>query len=107
MSGHIPITWKYDKIMVPNRAEVVVWEGNYFIYNEDKIVAQTVNWDTSEEETEANARLIAAAPYLLGAVRVAEEEVREARTSKVPWQRYTDAMLELRFAINDATGEQG
>lgn len=75
MSAHTPGPWKIERASDPGP-----FHFHYLVDATDKIVAST--WaPPSESESEANARLIAAAPDLLealrGVVRVADRKTDE------------------------------
>ncbi len=70
MSNHTPGPWLAKKSMVPNLyGSRDVWDGDYKIISGNKTVAVVMYYDVTEK-TKANARLIAAAPELLKALKV-------------------------------------
>ena len=77
---------------------------------QSQVASATVGEGISPEEREANARLIAAAPDLLEALRTARQELRFHNLTEDGAQRVNTtisrALAEVDAAIAAATGEQ-
>lgn len=109
MSAHTPGPWKADWIFVtdcPDNAKVRIHAAPKSDMYSDALVAEAAFSPTpsgyhvdSREEAEANARLIAAAPDLLEALKALVYEVDD---SDYRWKSKGEVMA--RVAIAKATG---
>lgn len=110
MRKHTPEPWVARKAeglpgrkLEANQAWAVTTEDG------DLRIATGPSWDDEfSGESWANARLIAAAPELLEALRIAEEALNHIRcTSRtVPWDQTGPAVQKARAAIAKAEGRE-
>jgi len=94
MSKHTPGPWRVAPPSV-GRFKVCTVEGG-------KIVGEASNYN---EQADANARLIAAAPELLVAAQDAFSILCHL-DEPIPYERIAECIEDLRAAIAKATGEQ-
>jgi hypothetical protein len=90
---HTPGPWHINEEL-SKRATYLVFSGDGNGY----LVANVGNYHTDDKECEANARLIAAAPDLLEALRFIADDIAEGVKAKGSWERLA------RAAIAKATG---
>lgn len=69
-------------------------------------LAEVRRFTTDHEQVEANARLIAAAPELLDALKALEEAARQVQCGEMDKQSIDVERRKARAAIAKATGEQ-
>ena len=106
-----PAPWKWTSDLV-NEGNALIGNNGNFVFYGDNICAGLSNDDGwgariggthSDEESEANARLIAAAPELLEALQMAEKAMVKGRN--VTYPEWYGVINKARAAIAKATGE--
>jgi hypothetical protein len=98
--NHTPAPWAVDiNTNHAHEAETIRGADNVRIAATYKIHEHRADRMGAYYETRANARLIAAAPELLEALKVAESELRYHAAT-----RNSEALNIVRAAINKATG---
>lgn len=93
---HTPGPWD-DASNYPELASVRIFAGSHYI-------ATVGNSDDLKAQTEANARLIAAAPELLDALKQAHAQLARMSHPDTRWE--DPLMVSIRFAIAKAEGRE-
>jgi hypothetical protein len=97
---HTAGPWKIGRTSKTHNAPVRYWETSVF----NRIIGVTATGSGgTQEEAEANARLIAAAPEMLEALEDVESKIVDYEAGRINW-RPDDFLMRVREAITKARG---